>query len=88
MTPEATTLGLRVEVVRSDDWWAITVPALQDVFSQARNLDGVPEIAREAIALMLDVDPAEVGPIDVSVQPQQGEAELLAEQGHRRQVGS
>ena len=59
-------MGHRVEVVRS-------------VFLQARNLDEVPENAREAIALMLDVDPAEVGPIDVRVQPQQGEAELLAE---------
>ncbi|WP_323671359.1 hypothetical protein [Candidatus Poriferisodalis multihospitum] len=79
MKSEATTLGHRVEVVRSGDWWAITVPALRGVFSQTRNLDEVPEVAREAIALMLDVDPAEVGPIDVSVQPQQGEAELLAE---------
>ena len=29
--------------------------------------------------MMLDVDPADVGPIDVHVQPQQGGAELLAE---------
>lgn len=79
MKSEVATLGHRVEVVRSGDWWAITVPALRGVFSQARNLDEVPEVAREAIALMLDVDPAEVGPIDVCVQPQQGEAELLAE---------
>ena len=79
MKPEVTTLGHRVEVVQSGDWWAISVPSLRGVFSQARNLDEVPEVAREAIALMLDVDPAEVGPIDVCVQPQQGEAELLAE---------
>ena len=79
MKSEVTTLGYRVEVVRSGDRWAITVPALRGVFSQARNLDEVPAAAREAIALMLDIDPAEVGPIDVCVQPQQGEAELLAE---------
>ena len=79
MKPDVTTLGYRVEVVRSGEWWAITVPALRGAFSQARNLDEVPEVAREAIALMLDVDPAEVGPIDVCVQPQQGEAEPLAE---------
>ena len=79
MEPDMTTLGHRVEVVRSGDWRAITVPALRGVFSQARNLDEVPEVAREAIAMMLDVDPAEVGPIDVRVQSQQGEAELLAE---------
>ena len=69
MNPDVTTLGHRVEVVRSCDWWAITVPALRGVFSQARNLDELPAAAREAIAMMLDVDPAEVGPIDVRVQP-------------------
>ena len=79
MNSDVTTLGHRVEVVRSSDWWAITVPALRGVFSQARNLDEVPEVAREAIALMLDVDPADVGPIEVRMHPQQGEAELLAE---------
>jgi len=57
----------------------MTVPALPSVFSQARHLDEVPEVACDAIAMMLDVDPADVGPIDVSVQPQQGETELLAE---------
>ncbi len=79
MKSDVSTLGHGVEVVRSGDWWAITVPSLRGVFSQARNLDEVPEVARDAIALMLDVDPAEVGPIDVYVQPQQGEAGLLAE---------
>ncbi|MCY3948778.1 MAG: hypothetical protein OXF61_06210 [Acidimicrobiaceae bacterium] len=57
----------------------MTVPALPGVYSQVRHLDEVPTEAREAIALMLDVDPAEVGPIDMRVQPQQSEAELLAE---------
>ena len=72
MTPDVSTLGHRVEVVRSGEWWAITVPSLRGVFSQARHLDEVPVAAREAIALMLDVDPADVGPIDVHVQDQGG----------------
>ena len=77
MKPDVTTLGHRVEVVRSGEWWAITVPSLGGVFSQARHLDEVSAAAREAIAMMLDVDPAEVGPIDVHVQ-EQGEAGSLA----------
>ncbi|WP_423916820.1 type II toxin-antitoxin system HicB family antitoxin [Candidatus Poriferisodalis sp.] len=78
MKPDVTTLGHRVEVVQSGEWWATTVPSLRGVFSQARHLDEVPAAACEAIALMLDVDPADVGPIDVRVQRQQGGAELLA----------
>ena len=71
-------MGHRVEVVQSGEWWAITVPSLRGVFSQVSHLDEVPAAAREAIALMLDVEPADVGPIDVHVQ-HQGGAELLAE---------
>lgn len=78
MKLDVTTLGHRVEVVRSGEWWAITVPALRGVFSQARHLDEVPAAAREAIAMMLDVDPADVGPIDVHMQ-RQGGTEFLAE---------
>ncbi|MDE0135839.1 MAG: type II toxin-antitoxin system HicB family antitoxin [Acidimicrobiaceae bacterium] len=72
-------MGYRVEVLQSGDWWAITVPVLPGIFSQARHLDEVPAAAREAIGMTLDIDPADVGPIDVSVQPRQGEAELLVE---------
>lgn len=72
MTPDVSTLGHRVEVVQSGECWAITVPSLRGVFSQAAHLDEVPAAAREAIALMLDVDLADVGPIDVHVQEQGG----------------
>ncbi|WP_434740954.1 hypothetical protein [Micromonospora sp. SH-82] len=43
--------------VRTGDWWAITVPELKGLFSQARRLDQVEHMAREAISLMLDVSP-------------------------------
>ena len=43
---------------RSGAWWAIDVPELPGVFSQARRLDRVEPMARDAIALFLDVDPA------------------------------
>ena len=53
----------------------MTVPSPQGVFAQAKHLDEVPSAAREALALMRDVDPADVGPIDAHVQPRQGGAE-------------
>ena len=43
---------------RSGAWWAIDVPELPGVYSQARRLDRVESMARDAIALFLDVDPA------------------------------
>jgi predicted RNase H-like HicB family nuclease len=42
---------------RSGDWWAVTVPEVPGVFTQARRLEQVRTMAREAVALMLDVDP-------------------------------
>ncbi|MFB9849434.1 type II toxin-antitoxin system HicB family antitoxin [Micromonospora andamanensis] len=53
--------------MRSGAWWAITVLELKGVFSQARRLDQVEPMAREAIALMLDVDPSS---FDVEVRPE------------------
>ena len=43
---------------RSGGWWAIDVPELPGVYSQARRLDRVESMARDAISLFLDVDPA------------------------------
>ena len=69
----------RVQVVRSGNWWAITVPELDGVFSQARRLDQVEARAREAIALFLDVEEDEVGELDVVVVPPDTVAALLGE---------
>lgn len=55
------------ECVRSGNWWAITVPEIKGVFSQARRLDQVEAMAREAIALMLNVSP---NTFDVEVKPE------------------
>ena len=46
-----------VRVRRSGAWWAIDVPELPGVYSQARRLDRVESMSRDAIALYLDVDP-------------------------------
>lgn len=50
--------------VRSGGWWAISVPQINGVHSQARRLDQVRATAREAIALMLDV-PADSFDVEV-----------------------
>ncbi len=52
---------------RSGGWWAIEVPELPGVFTQARRIDGAAPMAREAIALFLDVPPADV---EVRLRPE------------------
>ena len=88
MTGDATRSGYRVEVVRSGDWWAITVPDLRGVFSQVKRLNRVEATAREAIAMMLDVDESEIGPIDVRIHPPEDVAGLLDELRHSMAAAS
>lgn len=52
---------------RAGQWWAIDVPELAGVFSQARRLDQVEAMARDAIALFLDV-PAHSFDVTLAVQ--------------------
>jgi len=58
--------GYTARCRRIGDWWAIEVPQLRGVHSQARRLDQVEAMAREAIALLRDV-PADS--FDVRVEP-------------------
>ncbi|MGH3326007.1 MAG: type II toxin-antitoxin system HicB family antitoxin, partial [Streptomyces sp.] len=51
---------------RSGDWWALSVPDLPGVHSQTKRLDQAEAEVREAIALMLDIEPEE---FDVEVKP-------------------
>jgi predicted RNase H-like HicB family nuclease len=55
-----------VRAVRSGRWWSIEVPELRGVFSQARRLNQVEFMAREAIALMLNVPEDS---FDITVEP-------------------
>jgi predicted RNase H-like HicB family nuclease len=52
---------------RSGGWWAIEVPELPGVFTQARRIDGAAAMAREAIALFLDVPTAD---LEVRLRPE------------------
>jgi predicted RNase H-like HicB family nuclease len=44
-----------VQCRRVGDWWAIDVPDVPRLHTQARRLDQVESMAREAIALLLDI---------------------------------
>ncbi len=79
MTTDSRSSGYRVEAERSGDWWAITVPSLSGLFSQAKRLDQVEATAREAIAMMLDTDESSVGLIEVAVTPPAAVVNLMAE---------
>lgn len=59
----------RVEARRDGKWWVIRVPEIRGVHSQARRLGDVEYMARDAIALMLEV-PADS--FDVEVVPTLG----------------
>lgn len=54
------------EARRSGRWWAIEVPQVRGAHSQARRLANVEPMARDVIALMLDVSPRS---FDVVVRP-------------------
>jgi predicted RNase H-like HicB family nuclease len=48
------------EVVRSGHWWAIEVPQVPGVFTQAKRLDQVAGVVADAVATMTGVDADEV----------------------------
>lgn len=52
---------------RSGSWWAISVPEVKGAHTQARRLDQVEEMARDAIAGILDV-PMRSFNVEVEVQ--------------------
>lgn len=49
--------GYTATAERGEGWWAIRVVKLPGVFSQARRLDRVEGMARDAVALLLDIRP-------------------------------
>ena len=53
---------------RSGRWWAVEVPSLPGVFTQARTLDAVESMVRDAIAIFLQVSPASIA-IEVRCEP-------------------
>jgi len=65
----------RVTARRIGEWWALEVPDLPGVFSQAKRLEQAGSAAREAIAVMLDVESDE---IEVTIDPVLSDEEQAA----------
>lgn len=73
-----------VTATREGDWWEVDVSGLDGVFTQARRLDQVEAMARDAIAVMLDV-PDDSFDIDIEpVLPGRAADELAAALNARR----
>lgn len=53
---------------RSGDWWAVEVPEVPGVFTQARRLDEIPAMVADAVALVASVSADEVD-VEVVVDP-------------------
>ncbi len=71
---------------RSGNWWAIEIPEVPGVFTQARRLDQVADQVADAVATFLDIDPATVNvtvdfdlPGAVQVRKIQAEAHAATE---------
>jgi len=81
MTTAAETKTYTVKAVRFGGWWAIDVPEIKGVHTQARKLDNVEAMARDAIAVALDIAP---DAFDVAVSTELDEATLrLVEDAQR-----
>jgi predicted RNase H-like HicB family nuclease len=65
----------RVQVERGDRWWIVSVPEVPGAHTQARHLREVGPMAREVIALMLEI-PEDTFELDVHIKIP---ADVLAE---------
>ena len=65
MTSVTTTVTYRVETFEEGDRWLARVLGLDANYTQARTFEEVEGMARDLIALVLDVEEAEVGTIHV-----------------------
>jgi predicted RNase H-like HicB family nuclease len=55
-----TTKTFTAHCTRTGGWWAISVPDADGLWTQAKRLDQVEEMAREAIGAVLDLDDDEI----------------------------
>ncbi|GGL52114.1 transcriptional regulator [Planomonospora parontospora] len=77
----------RVTAQRSGGWWALTVegPGLhRPAYTQARRLDRAEHMVRDLLALHLDVDPGDVGDIEITPDDESLADELISTRQVRR----
>lgn len=63
-----TTKSFEAVAQRSGNWWALEVPALPGVFTQARSLALADEMVRDAVAVFLEVPSTSIS-VSVRVLP-------------------
>jgi predicted RNase H-like HicB family nuclease len=48
-------MKVTAKTTRTNGWWAVEVPEVPGVFTQAKRLDQVPAMVRDAVSSMSDV---------------------------------
>ncbi|MXZ07010.1 MAG: hypothetical protein F4Y75_05830 [Acidimicrobiia bacterium] len=66
MTVKTRTASHRVETYQEGEWWVARVAGLDANYTQARTFEEVGDMARDLIALALDIDEDEVGEVLVT----------------------
>ena len=66
MTFDPASTTHEVDTYRKGGWWVVRVPGLDANYTQARTLEEVEEMARDLIALALDINKAEVGELVIT----------------------
>lgn len=77
----------KVRAIRDGQWWFLEAPDVRGALSQSRRLDQADGMIRDALSLLLDVEPDS---FDVGIEPELegpiaavvGEVESLREQQH------
>ncbi|WP_312810864.1 type II toxin-antitoxin system HicB family antitoxin [Corynebacterium variabile] len=61
------TTQLTATDIRSEGWWAVSVPEVDGLFTQTRSLDEIPAVVRDALTLFpeLGIDPSDT---EISVE--------------------
>jgi predicted RNase H-like HicB family nuclease len=78
-------MKVTAQVVRSGKWWAVSVPEVEGVLTQARNLKEVPAMVADAVHLLdgVPIDDVEVE-LKVELDPDAAHAQMQARQAIRR----
>ena len=71
-------MNVTAKVVRSGNWWAIEVPEIPGLFTQARRLDQVAAMVQDAASL------AGLGDVDVAVVPVLDDETILSIEDAKR----
>lgn len=68
-------MKVTAKATRSGAWWAVEVPEVPGVFTQARRLDQVPAMVRDAVSLAKGIDPES---IEVAIVPETEADDVIA----------